>query len=82
MCERFRLINIDGVKSEGCEGRVSLDKTDGDPGRGDEPADIHNKMDTLVVLSIESENLGDGDIPYVHLGGTSWHAGDVNRLGN
>ena len=39
---------------------ASIDEVEGDPGREVEPADIPNKSDMLIVLSIESESIGDG----------------------
>ena len=47
-----------------------------------EPVDSPSESKTLVVMSIESEDLRSGGIPHVRLGGMSCHAGDTNRLGN
>ena len=61
------------VESEGCrEGmseRASVDETDGDPGQGVEPMDVPNELDTLVIVSIESEDLRSSGILHVYLGG-------------
>jgi len=54
----------------------------GDPGRGVEPADVSNKMETLIIVSIVSEEPGGGGIPRVHLRGASWRTGDANGVGN
>ena len=54
----------------------------GGAGREVKPADVSNESEMLVTLLIELEVPDDGDIPYVHLGGTSWRAGDLNRPGN
>jgi len=55
---------------------------DGDGDREVEPADIPNESETLVIASIESESPDGGGIPRVHLGSTSWRAGDANGPGN
>jgi len=55
---------------------------DGDGDREVEPADIPNESETLVIASIESESPDGGGIPRMHLGSTSWRAGDANGCGN
>ena len=47
-----------------------------------EPLDAPIKLETLVIVSIQLEDLRSGKIPRVHLGGTSCRAGDANCLGN
>ena len=70
---------------KGCRGGtsefVSIDEADGNPGHGVEPADVRNKTDTLIVLSIESESLGSGGIPCVCLEGMRMRPGNVNGSG-
>ena len=41
-----------------------------------------NEPNTLITVSIESEEPHSGEIPRVHLGGTNWHANDLNGPGN
>jgi len=55
---------------------------DGDGDRGVEPADGPNQSEGLVTVSIESESPDGDGIPRVHLGSTSWRAGDANGPGN
>ena len=47
-----------------------------------EPVDVSNELETLVTLSIELEVPDNGEIPRVHLRGTSWWAGHANHLGD
>ena len=68
-CERSKLAEVDGVESRGCEKdtneRESVDEAveccqqlcmvDGDGDREVEPADTLNKAETLVIMSIQSE---------------------------
>ena len=61
---------------------ASIDRADGNPGRGVEPADVRNETDMLIVLSIESEILGSSGVPHVHLGGTWMWMDDANGPGN
>ena len=46
------------------------------------PMDAPIESETLVIVSIQLEDLHSGRIPHVRLGGTSCHAGDANCLGN
>ena len=46
-----------------------------------EPADMSNESETLVTLSIESEDPHSGETPRVYLGGMWMHADDTNGLG-
>ena len=73
-----------GVKSKGCKRstseRACIDEADGDPGHGVEPADVQNESDMLVIVSIESEDLGSGGVPRVRLGSMSWRADNANGL--
>jgi len=55
---------------------------DGNGGREVEPADTPNELETLVIVSIASESPDGSGIPRVHLGSTSWRAGDANGPGN
>ena len=70
-----------GCKS-GTSVRASIDETDGDPGQGVEPTGIPIKSETLVIVSIQSEDPRSSGIPRVHLRGTTWHAGDTNGIGD
>jgi len=54
---------------------------DGDGDRGVDPADVPNESDTLITVLIVSESPDSGGIPCVHLGSTSWRAGDANGPG-
>ena len=85
-CEQCRLADVDGVVSEGCNGgtseRVSVDEADGDPGREVEPADSPNEPEALVTVSIELEYPDGSEIPRVCIGGTSWHACDIEGHGD
>ena len=45
------------------------------------PADSPIKSKTLIVVSIESEDLHSGRIPRLRLGGTTWHVGDASGPG-
>jgi len=79
--------DAEGVESESCERGtskhvVSIDEADGDAGRGIESVGTPNKLDALVTVSIESEDLGSGGIPHVRLGSTSWRACDTNHPGH
>ena len=60
---------------------ASVDEAEGDPGREVKPADVPNESDMLIVLSIESESMGDGEILRVYLRGTSWCPYNVEGLG-
>jgi len=82
-----------GVESEGCKGgtsrRESVDELIVEccqqlcmADTPNEPADVLNETETLVIVSIESESPYNGGIPRVHLGCTSWHASDANGAGN
>ena len=55
---------------------------DGDADQEGEPTGTSNKVETLVIVSIESEDLGSSDTPRVYLGGTRMCAGNANGLGN
>ena len=46
-----------------------------------EPADSPIELKTLIVVSIESEDLHSGRIPHLCLGGTTWHVGDASGPG-
>ena len=47
------------------------------------PAASLNELDTLVTVSIESEDPGSGEtIARIHLGGVNWGADDPNGPGN
>ena len=54
----------------------------GNASREVEPTDVPNKSDMLVIMLIESEDLGSGDTPCVYLGGMQMWTGDANGLGN
>ena len=73
-------------ESRGCKGGTSegasADGAVGDAGHGVEPAEMSNVLETLITLSIKSEDLHSSGIPHVCLGGMSCHAGDANRPGN
>ena len=75
-----------GAESEGREsgmsGSESIDEADGDPGHGVKPTDIRNKSDMLVIVSIESEDLGSSGVPHIRLGSTSWRADNANGPGS
>ena len=74
-----------GVESEGCrEGASkweSVDEVDGSAGRGTGPADTSNELMEFVVLLIEPEDLGSGEILHVYLGGMWMHADDMDGPG-
>jgi len=87
-------VESEGCKG-GTSGRASVDEletiveccqqlgmADGDGDRGVEPTGTPNESDALVIASIEAESPDSGGIPRVHLGSTSWRAGDVNGPGN
>ena len=85
VCASSETSNSNAVKLEACEGGMSgsasVDEADGGIGQRVEPVGMPNGLEMLITTLIESENLGDGDILYVHLGGTSWRAGDSNHPG-
>ena len=72
-------------ESEGCEGgmdeQASVDEVDGGIGQEVEPTDVPIELETLIVMLIKLEDLGDSEIPCVYLGGTSWCASDTNSPG-
>jgi len=45
-------------------------------------ADTPNELDVLIIMLIVLEELGSSEVPRVHLGCMSWHAGDTNGLGH
>ena len=67
---------------EGVRKRESVDKADGSAGRGTGPADTSNELTEFVILSIESEDLGNGGVPRIRLGSMSWRADDANGPGS
>ena len=73
-------------ESRGCEGGtsegMSADGAVGDAGHGVEPAEMSNVLETLITLSIKSEDLRSSGILHIRLGDMSCHAGDANRPGN
>ncbi|KIM61358.1 hypothetical protein SCLCIDRAFT_25990 [Scleroderma citrinum Foug A] len=85
-CEHLRLADVDGIKSEACEGGTSefasIDKSDGNKSRKVKPTGTPNKLERLIVLSIKLESTGDGDIPCVCLGHMNWHAYSIEGLGS
>ena len=72
-CEQVRLAEVDGVKSESCEGG-----TDG-RASADERRDTLNELTELLTQTVELyvENGGD-----MYLGGTHWRVDDTNGPGN
>ena len=81
-CSRNATENIPSAHGLPLEGEWAvylsgeMKNSNGNAGREVKPADSSNESETLVTLSIESED------PRIHLGGTSCHAGDANHLGN
>lgn len=73
------IVCASGKASECCQ---QLAGVDGDAGRKAKPVDTMNVPEALVTMSIDLENSDSGDILHMHLGSTSWQAGDVNRLGD
>ena len=69
----------DQVPAECCQ---QLGMADGDSSRDIEPPNVPNESEELVPVLIESESLGSGGIPCVHLGGTRCRVGNANRPGN
>ena len=60
-----------------------LHEADGNPScRKVKPMDTTNVSEAPVTMSVDSENLGNGDMLRMYLGSTNWHAGDPNGLGN
>ena len=59
-----------------------MKNSNGDAGQEVKPADSLNESETLVTLSIESEDPHSGGVLRIRLGGTSCHVGDANHLGN
>ena len=60
-----------------------MKNSNSDTGQEVKPAaDRSNESEMLITLSIESEDLHNGDIPCMHLRGTSWHADHVDGLGH
>ena len=47
-----------------------------------EPTDVPIELETLVIVSIQSEDPHSGGIPRMHLRGTTWCAGDMNGIGD
>ena len=80
--ESTETANTKEVESEGCsrgmDKQACVDKVGGNAGRGTRPADTLNELTEFVTLSIESEDLGGGDIPRVRLGAMQMRTGDVN----
>ena len=77
--EGERTVNLSGKRDTSVH--ASIDEAEGDPGREVEPADVPNELDMLIVLSIELESMGDGEIPHVYLRGMSWRPCNVEGLG-
>jgi len=55
---------------------------DGDGDQEVEPVDMQNKSDTLITVSIASENQDSGEILRVRLGGMRLRADDTGRPGH
>jgi len=71
------------VESRGCEGGTCQScMADRNAGRAVEREDALNELTQLLTMSIESESPDGGEILCICLGGTNWHAGDVNRPQN
>ena len=75
-CEQVRLAEVDGVKSESCEGG-----TDG-RASADERRDTLNELTELLTQTVELYVENGGDILHMYLGGTHWRVDDTNGPGN
>ena len=80
--ESTETANTKEVELEGCSGgmdkRACVDKAGSNAGHGTGPADTLNELMEFVTLSIESEDLGGGDILCIRLGGMQMQTGDAN----
>ena len=59
-----------------------MKNSNGDAGQEVKPTDSLNESETLVTLSIKSEDLHSSGVLCIHLGGMSCRAGDANHFGN